>query len=125
MEGYAAPGMLLASGTSGQPWMTPEPLSFTASEELEALYHSPSLSVQREGLQRQESHELLQSLLPELFSWVDSLSAQPASEHLSSPASILSENSSWLPHTTGDHIGEIPGPATRSPDGPQMRFPWS
>ena len=49
------------------------------------------------SLQRQHSSELLQSSLPELFSWADSLHALQTSETLSalqSPASGFSEDSS-------------------------------
>ena len=91
--------------------MTPTPSSWAVSDDLDALYSSPALSVPGGSLQRQESNELLQSLLPELFSWADSLSALPTSESLSSPASILSEDSALLPHTRGEHIvGEGPAP---------------
>lgn len=82
--------------------MTPAPLSLV-SDDLEALHSFPALSMPGGSLQRQESSGLLQSLLPELFSWADSLSALQTSESLASPASILSEDSSLLLHTRGEH----------------------
>ena len=83
------------------------PLSSSVSDDLAALYSSPEVSVPRGSLQRQESDELLQSLLPELFSWADSLSTLQTSESLASPSSLLSEDSPLLPHTRGEHgIGE-------------------
>ena len=101
-----------SAGASGQVWTTPEPLSSSLSDDLAALYSSPTPSAPGGSLQRQESDELLPSLLPELFSWADSLSALQTSESLASPSSLLSEDSSLLPHTRGEHgIGEGLAPA--------------
>lgn len=83
--------------------MTPEPSPSMLSDGLETMYDSPSLSVPEEGLQRQNSNELLQSLLPELCTWADSLSSLPTSEGHSSPASGLSEDSASLPHVAAEH----------------------
>ena len=103
--------------------MTRAPLSLAVSNDLEALYSSPALSLPGGSLQRQESNKLLQSLLPELFSWADSLSALQTSESLSSPASILSEDSALLPHTRGEHVvGESPAPHLNALPAPIHAF---
>ena len=84
-------------------------------DDLDSLYTSASLSTPESGLQHQHSGALLQSLLPELCAWADSLQAVQFLETAtgaSSTASGASSDDAALPiHQDGQcATGELVGP---------------
>ena len=62
--------------------------------DLESPYTSPSLSTPEFGLEHQHSGALLQSLLPELYAWADSLQAVQFPETATGPSDTASGASS-------------------------------
>ena len=62
--------------------------------DLDSLYTSPSLSTPESSLQHQHSGALLQSLLPELYAWADSLQAVQFPETATGPSNTASGASS-------------------------------
>lgn len=91
--------------------MVPESSPSVASDDMEGLFSSASPAAPDVSLQRQPSTDLLQSLLPELFTWTDSLQSLQSLDFLSnlaSPASTLSEDLSLLQSDPPEHAaGEI------------------
>ena len=79
-----------------------------AFTDLDSLYTSPSLSTPEFGLEHQHSGALLQSLLPELYAWADSLQAVQFPETATGPcdtASGASSGDAALPaHQSGQDV---------------------
>ncbi len=127
-SGFACP-----VGTSGPAWVTPQP---SPSVHSGPLPHYPVPTMPEGSLQHQHSSELLQSSLPELFSWANTLHALQTSETLSalsSPASCFSDDPSLLQsadwkgqqtvgepcsHVLIDHDGSTPPEGQAPFEGP-------
>ena len=113
-HGHAAPPLItvsLAAGALGPLHSLDSPPS-TVFTELDSLYTSASVSPPESGLEHQHSGALLQSLLPELYAWADSLQAVHFPETVTGPsdtASGASSDDAALPaHQSGrDFTGEL------------------
>ena len=82
--------------------------------DLDSQYTSASLSTPESGMEHQHSGALLQSLLPELYAWADSLQAVQSPETATGPsdtASGASSDDAALPtHQSGQDVtGELIG----------------